>query len=561
MTLRLRICLDDRTLRFPLRAGALVLGSAPECDIVVPHFMVSRRHAVLRVRGDAVEVEDLVSSNGTTVNGRRLDRPTLAVPGQAISFGGAEGVLEDVAELDLEPAVTLAADRPSEQVSPSADDTPATSSLGAVKRFTLDYLPHLLRALAGGASATEMAQRVGASLFATVSCGGVEVVRREADAESVLFVGGVPGVGRHPVEVPLREGAWAIRVGFESASQERGYAPLVQACATLVDLARGSAPEPAASVGTIPPPPPQPPTVVPAVQRIYADAARVAPGDISVLIRGESGTGKEVLARYIHAASRRAGEVFVVLNCAALPRDLLEAELFGVEKGAATGVEARPGRFELAHSGTLFLDEIGDMATETQARILRVLQEGEVFRVGGHQARPARVRVVSATNRDLDVMVAAGSFRSDLYHRIADWDVTLPPLRGRRADIPNLAAFFLESEAARRGVRVTGISRAALTSLTAYSWPGNIRQLEREMARVVLFLEDGQLVERTHLQPALREPVLRPVGSGLQVVVEHAEREAIRAALEDAGGEVPAAAELLGVSRSTLYRRIKALGV
>jgi len=561
MPLRLLIRLDDRTLRLALGEGEFVLGSAPGCDLTVPHFMVSRRHAVLRSDGVTVEVEDLGSTNGTTVDGRPLEAPTSLEPGQTLAFGGVEAVLETVDEEDLEAAVVIA-ECPGEGESLTQGDTPVTSSLGAVKRFTLDHLPVLLAALADGAGIPSMARRVGASLLATMPCSGVEIVRVSSGGDGVLFSGGTLGEARKPLETELAGGDILIRVSFPAASQERGYAPLIQACARLMELARDTGGDRRGPVEGGAPPLPEPPTVSPAVQRIYADAGHVARGDISVLIRGESGTGKEVLARYIHAASSRAGEVFVTLNCAALPRDLLEAELFGVEKGAATGVEARPGRFELADGGTLFLDEIGDMAPETQARILRVLQEGEVFRLGASRARSARVRVISATNRDLDSMLATGTFRSDLYHRIADWDLTLPPLRARRADIANLAAHFLEREAVRRGIRVAGISRAALEALMHYPWPGNIRQLEHEMARAVLFLEDGQLLERAHLQPSIRDaPASRPGGSSLQDLLAETERRAIREALEATNGDVAAAAKELGVARSTLYRRIKILGV
>lgn len=499
----------------------------------------------------AVELEDLGSSNGTLVDGRRLAGAAPVSAGQSLTFGSADASLEEVSPSDLEAAVALQ-DHSELHPEPNGPyDTPATSSLGAVKRFTLDRLPELLAALANGADGVEMAQRVGAALLATIPAAGVEVVRRAGDGEGVLFTGGTVAGAPVPFAAAVRGGSWAIRTAFLSAPQERGYAPLVEACARLIDLAREASPSDAPASPPTPPSLPQPPTVVAAIRPIYADATRVAKGEISVLIRGESGTGKEVLARYIHAASPRADRVFEALNCAALPRDLLEAELFGVEKGAATGVEARPGRFELAHGGTLFLDEIGDMAAETQARILRVLQEGSAYRIGGHQARPAQVRVISATNRDLDAMLRDGRFRSDLFHRIADWDLTLPPLRARPADIPNLAAHFLECEATRHGVRVAGISRAAMSALLAHDWPGNIRQLEREMARAVLFLEDGQLVE--HAGTRARDD--------LQATVEAAERAAIRSALADAGGDVPAAAAALGVARSTLYRRIKALGI
>jgi transcriptional regulator with PAS, ATPase and Fis domain len=306
---------------------------------------------------------------------------------------------------------------------------------------------------------------------------------------------------------------------------------------------------------------PQPPSVDPEVQRIYDQAERVARGDVGVLISGESGTGKEVLASFIHKASPRANEALVTINCASLPRDLLEAELFGVERGVATGVEARPGKFEAADQGTLFLDEIGDMALETQAKILRVLQEKEVFRIGGHTPRPARARVVAATNRPIHQMLAEGTFRSDLYHRIATWEVELPPLRSRRADIPNLAVYFLAREAQRYNIRVRGISRAALRELRRYRWPGNIRQLRNEIARAVLFLEDDELLDTGRLTTAIRGEAPRQSSQSLGDILEAVERDEIIAALESCAGDTSAVAEKLQMSRPTLYRRIKNLKI
>jgi transcriptional regulator with PAS, ATPase and Fis domain len=301
--------------------------------------------------------------------------------------------------------------------------------------------------------------------------------------------------------------------------------------------------------------------VVAAIRDIYSQAARVATSRVSVLIQGESGTGKELLARYIHTASDRASAQLVTLNCAALPRDLLESELFGVERGVATGVEARIGKFEAAHGGTLLLDEIGDMAPETQAKILRVLQEHEVYRVGGNTPRPADVRVVAATNRTIDQMIGDGSFRSDLYHRIADWVVRLPPLRERRADIPNLAAHFLARAAAERGIHVAGISRSAVDALVAYDWPGNVRQLEREIGRAALFLEDGELLDTARLQQKIVDARAPEQQDGLKEVLERAEREHITRILSACGGSVTDAADRLQIGVSTLYRRMKALGI
>jgi transcriptional regulator with PAS, ATPase and Fis domain len=253
----------------------------------------------------------------------------------------------------------------------------------------------------------------------------------------------------------------------------------------------------------------------------------------------------------------------VALNCAALPEDLLESELFGIEKAVATGVDARPGKFELADGGTLFLDEIADMAPATQARILRVLQEREVYRLGGRQPRPARVRVLAATNRDLRRMVEEGSFRLDLYHRIADWTVELPALRQRCRDIPNLAAYFLDRAARRRGVRARGISRAALDELLAYSWPGNVRQLERAMERAAIFLEDGELLQTRHLPMELRDSVARgrTDAGDLRSRLEIHERRILEQAIAAEDGNLSAAARALGIGRSTLYRRLKELGI
>lgn len=539
----------------------MVLGSAPDCHIQIPHFTVSRRHAALRVSGETVEIEDLGARNGTLVRGVRISEAARAVPGDTVSFGAVEGFVERVGSSDLEVAVELAPAVP--EALAAQDDTPATSPMGALSRFTLAFLPDLARGLAEGHSAERLACTVGVALAETTQCLGVEVTATAGSAEGVVFSGGQPhaGVGRLIV-YPVPGSTWSLRVCFASELQERGYAPLLEACAWLMSAALGRAVTPPIEVPRgAAPPLPDPPSVVPAVRRLYADAARIAQGDVSVLLRGESGTGKELLARYVHAASPRAGKPFVPLNCAALPRDLLEAELFGVERGAATGVEARPGKFELADGGTLFLDEVADMAADTQAKILRVVQEREVYRLGSQQPRPAHVRVVSATNRDLDAMLAGGGFRSDLYHRIADWDVTIPPLRHRRADIPNLAVFFLARAARRRGIAVAGISRGAMDVLQAFPWPGNVRQLEREMARVVLFLEDGDVLETGHLQERIRANDHPPLDGRLGELKQDWERRAILAALEEHGSDTVSMAQALGIGRSTLYRRMKALGI
>jgi DNA-binding NtrC family response regulator len=561
MPYRLVTRVGDRKVRHVLSDGENLLGTAPECTVQLADPTISRRHAVLRVSSGSVELEDLGSKNGTTVLARRLVGRHVVRAGDPLAFGSVSACIEEVPEEELEAAIPLPSlARPS----PPAEhrlSVGATDSMGSVVAFVTEHLPVLAARLAGGADRITLAQVAGAALFAALPCLAVEIAEDGAPHEGVLFCAdrGVPRETSTPLAA--RAAGLVVRVSFVSPTSARSYAPLVETAVLLLASAGNrEAFKQRPEAPTSPPSVPDPPTVVAEVQAIYQDAARVAVGDISVLITGESGTGKEVLARYIHQASRRAGRPFLALNCASLPRDLLEAELFGIEKGVATGVDSRPGKFELAHGGTLFLDEIGDMPPEVQAKLLRVLQEKEVYRIGGREPRPAQTRVISATNRDIDALQSAGSFRADVYHRIADWRVNLPPLRQRRDDIPNLAVHFLARESAGRSVRPAGISRAALDALLSYPWPGNLRQLEREMARAALFVEDGGLLETRHLQPA----IVAAATDGpctLGELLERTERREITRALREAEGDTVAAAAALGIARSTLYRRMKELEV
>jgi len=569
MAFRLAVERDDRVQRFLLTEGDNLVGSGSSCAVRIPHPTVSRRQAVLRVDGGRVEVEDLGSRNGTTVEGRPAVGRCAVEPGRPLRLGGVRATIERVEDAELETAVPVggaaggaAAPDPASGVhaaGPTLVDSP-----GEV--LVREHLAPLLQRVAAGGGAAEVAQAVGTVLAEVLHARSVEVTLdggADDDREGgVLFRLG-DQVADAGAEASSHAGGIGIRVAAPGLVPAR-VEPVLEAAVLLVALARQrrGGEGPAADPGKRPQPsPPDPPTVEPEVRALYADATRVASSDVSVLIRGESGTGKEVLARFLHAASHRAEGPFEALNCAALPRDLLEAELFGIERGVATGVEERPGRFEAADGGTLFLDEIGDMAPETQATILRVLQEKQVYRVGGRRPRPADVRIVAATNRDLDRMLADGGFRTDLYHRIADWAVRLPPLRERPGDVPNLAAYFLGREAERRGVRTRGISRAAMEALLDHDWPGNIRELEREMARAALFLEDGDVLETRHLSEEVRGSRRTERSGGLRAALEAAERREIQRALLAAGGDVPAAAAALGIGRSTLYRRMGELEI
>ena len=291
----------------------------------------------------------------------------------------------------------------------------------------------------------------------------------------------------------------------------------------------------------------------PSIREVLELVRRVAPTDVNVMLRGESGVGKERVAQLIHRSSQRAGGPFVPLNCAALPESLLEAELFGIEEGVATGVQRRLGKIELADGGTLFLDEVGDLTLTLQAKLLRVVQERELERLGGRERIPVDLRLVTATNRDLERMVEEGEFRRDLYYRLRVVVVTIPPLRERRTDIALLARHFLEVYGERFGRPELQLERDALTALLAHPWQGNVRELENVIQAAVA-LAPGQTITADDLGLDGLEP--EPAGELEQLSLEEVERRHVQRVLRSVGGNRAAAARILGIDRSTLYRRM-----
>jgi transcriptional regulator with PAS, ATPase and Fis domain len=298
---------------------------------------------------------------------------------------------------------------------------------------------------------------------------------------------------------------------------------------------------------------------------------RIAGTRVPVLVRGESGTGKELIARALHDSGRRKDGPFVAVNCAAVPASLLEAELFGVVKGAATGVGARKGRFELAHGGTLLLDEIGDMRPPLQAKLLRVLQEGEVFPVGSQRPVKVNVRIVSASNKNLEAMIRRGQFREDLYYRLNAVELRLPPLRERTGDIPALVDRFLGQIGREYGREKTGVTAEVIERFLSYRWPGNIRQLRHVLEQAVL-LTDGPVVTVDDLPAAIRK--LRPVMqrrrpgavrrarlSAEKQAAEAVVRDRLVKCLEQTEGNITRAAKLAGYSRVHFYRLMKKHGI
>ena len=557
MAIRLIARIGARELRHVLVSGEALIGAEPGCDFVLGDPTVSRRHARVVLTGEhRLDLHDLGSRNGIEVGGRRLHLAQGLQPGDRFRVGDVVIGIESVDAADAQ-AVTpaLASDGGVE-----ASSAPmATIALAPRQGFAMQAVPSLLEAAASGLGFSDLAARTVAALVehgvagASLCLGGDAVLARagrQDTGESSRFDRG-----------GLSLGLWA---GGDHG--DASLAPLAQLALDLLVLARGtlSAP-PGGDAESVPPPPAlaPPPGVDPVVRELYRQAAVVAGSRLNVLIEGESGTGKELFARYLHAAAGLPEHRFVALNCAALPRDLLDAELFGIEAGVATGVAARAGRFEQANDGSLFLDEIADMAADTQARLLRVVQEGVVYRIGSDKPRPARVRVISACNRPLRAMVESGGFRLDLYHRIADWSARLPPLRERPGDITMLAGHFLERECRARGIGYAGFSRAALDSLLGYDWPGNVRELEREMLRVALFLNDGEVVDSRLLKPEIRaaRSLATTAEASLEQQLAGQERRIIAAALAASDGNVVRAAERLGIGKSTLYRRLSALGL
>jgi len=452
-----------------------------------------------------------------------------------------------------------------------ADDHDAVREGMAI---ALSRLGHEVLAVKGGGEAIAAYRKKPADVVVTdlrmIPVDGIQVVKglREIDPDATVLVVSAHGTIAIAVEA-MRAGAIdfiekpfspdVLRARVEKAveiARERRGARTARgrAEAFAEDLVREH--DPHGLVGSSEP-----------MRRVLDQVHRVAATDATVLVLGESGTGKELVARAIHGASARATQPFVSISCAAVPETLLESELFGHERGAFTGaVRRKLGRFELANGGTIFLDEVGEIPAAVQVKLLRVVQERQLERVGGEETIDVDVRVVSATNRDLEKAVETGRFREDLYYRLNVVPIQLPPLRDRPGDVAELARFFVARLAPRMGRKVTGIAPEALAMLERHRWPGNVRELENVIEQALVFA-DGEVVGPADLPEGLRRTPAAPglpVPSGdrsLTAILEELEEQLILSAYERARGVKAETARLLGIKPSALYYKLEKYGI
>ena len=624
---------------YPLKAGTNQLGSLADNEIVLPANGVSRLHARLSVVDGKLEVEDLASKNGTFVAGRRVDRAQVT-PGQMVRFGPVPLLFQEFHRDDAELAIAFEpaiADQTGTvpivrspvggvggsiarqwlrlaelfharlYSKPEADLGAALSLLvgelhlegAGILEIPEDQYPIVLAAAGQvSRSATDDLRRLSTgSPAGPYQAGPYQAGPHQAGPAGPQPAGPQPGIefkttaetsppttlatltssGADPLLLVLW-GGFPGRV--ESEQLLRVLVRMLLPCRPRLESS-GEHQWPREYPGLV-----FPPDYVYAqsavMAKIYRLMQTLAMGDLPILIIGETGAGKEYLAQILHGSSPRRRGPFVAINCAAIPAELLEAELFGIGEGVATGVSAKEGRLQLANGGTIFLDEIGDMSADLQAKLLRALQEKEVHPVGRDPVA-VDVRVLAATNQDLSQRIEDGSFRADLYYRLAGYMLEIPPLRQRPEDIPALVEHFMRATAKELGRPIRGLTVRALRLLCTYRWPGNVRELANEVRRAVYLCPENRTVESSILSPAIRdqeptEPMAPPAPThdagpeteedlsshlalGLDSLnLEELEGQAIIEALRRSSNNQVQAAKLLGISRQSLRRRMDRLG-
>jgi DNA-binding NtrC family response regulator len=594
----------NQRVRFPLPEREAIIGSAASSDIMLPFPGVSRAHARIIRNGDRIHLLDLGSKNRLVVGVERRDEVEL-VEGSTIQVGRAFLTLEDASSSDVVLALRAsgAAARDESTAVTAQNESSSDRGLAAALRYVrsvegararLRSRRHELledgRALLGASSIALLAIDRQGEVAVEVLAGDMPPA---AALEELKFL----AAARRQKSMPVLRSISGERVLYWIERRKSVSAALVVSWpdehgATepwKVDLAGymalklleslDSANEGDAPVAvTLQSPPEMIAGSSAAMRSLLTQMERTVSSRMDVLLWGETGTGKELFARMIHMSGPTSAGPFVAINCAAIPTELLEAELFGVEGRVATGVDPRRGHFVLADGGSVFLDEVGELPDRLQAKLLRVLQEREVLSVGASRTRKISLRVIAASNRDLFALTKEGKFRSDLYYRLRGLQFHIPPLRDRREDIPGMVLAFVDRTCSEYKRRVTGVSRKALALLVEYDWPGNVRELKSEVERAVLVTPNGSAIqaeafssvrwglehhraapEREEEPPAVAESPANP--ALLKDRVDQTEREEILRVLREAGGNRSLAARLLGISRNGLALKLRRLGL
>ncbi len=541
----------------------VVFGRSRSSTVHVDSERVSRSHARLTRSGERFRIEDLGSRNGTRVNGQKIDEPTNLRSGDELGIGPVTAVLSITSGMVKRRAVGSTSYF-EERLAAEVD-----RGLRFRRRFALAMLSLEGEPAADDRAIAAIAARLRPmDVLAEYGLEDLALILPESDANTA------DEFAKAIVDAARAEGVDA-RLGlalFPDHGTKEGA--LISRVRAALRAAKSAAGDGQGHSFALPPGEPaggESEVIVgdPQMERVFALVRKVADHSITVLIHGETGVGKEVVAEALHRASQRKGKPYVRLNCASIPETLLESELFGHEKGAFTGADRRKiGYFEAANGGTIFLDEIGEIRESVQSKLLRVLEEHKISRVGGTREIDVNVRVVCATNRDLEAEVGRGAFREDLFFRVSAFTIVVPPLRDRPAEIPLLAQHFLRRAARDTGFAEPSISDACAAALRAYAWPGNVRELRNAMERAIV-LHSGGAVEIEDLPDRVRDAASSSGASegssdqsgDMRDQIADLERATIVAALESCGGNQTQTAKKLGISRRALIYKMEKYGL
>lgn len=574
--------------KFPLEKETITLGRDPQCDIFIDEAFISKNHAAISLTGNAIEVEDMGSKNGIFVNGARTGKALLKLD-ESFQIGVMEFFLKEgnAGEFEISEDARNLLERTVKLTSVITNDT--KTSLNLFDKALVTTLQMGFRV----SRFENVLEKVKISLVNTLQTGSLMVVSlddEKAKIISQLHLERYMGVDFQKLylehNADLFNTEWSdMRVGRKT----RCYSfpiRLLEAPAALFYVYSPANPVPEKAVDFLRDLAKEISIIYALVEhnkmpdqhqdghslntqnqpliRTFEKCKKMAKSDLFILIEGETGVGKEVLAKFIHHHSGLKPDGYIGINCSAIPETLLEAELFGHEKGAFTGASSmRKGKLELASGGTLVLDEIGYMPLNLQAKLLRVLQEKELYRIGGSEPIQVDFRLISLTNRDLKGQVAQNQFREDLYYRIAHFKVKLPALRERKEDIVPLLNHFLDIFSKKYSVQIKGVSQEALAAIQGYNWPGNVRELENEVRSLVNQADDGEVIDLHMLKEEIlsggEKPEPKPEFESKAGIGD--EKRDLIALLERHRWNKSRVAEALQVSRMTLYKRMKKYGI